>query len=258
MFVKHGDAELFTLSFGRGSRTLLALGGWAGNLELWIEPMGLLSAAWRTAAYDHRGTGVTAAPVESITFDNMVSDVFAVMDALELDRCVLAAESAGAAVALQAALQKPDRFDGLVLVDGMYFQPGSAGDDRFLAGLNHAYDATLDAFVDLCVPDEGQVAVRRWGRQILARCSQAAAVRLYEAMFGVDLRPRLGQIACPVLVIHGDEDRVVPVDAGRWLASQLPNAELEIIPGAGHVPTLTHAKTVVDAIQRYFDAVHQT
>jgi pimeloyl-ACP methyl ester carboxylesterase len=70
-----------------------------GSWELWIEPFGLLSQSWRTVAYDHRGSGANLAPVESISQAALVSDVFGVMDALGIAQCVIAAESAGAAVA---------------------------------------------------------------------------------------------------------------------------------------------------------------
>jgi pimeloyl-ACP methyl ester carboxylesterase len=60
-------------------------------------------------AFDHRRCGATVAPVDSISVPMMVADVFAVMDALAIDQCMLAAESAGVALALQAAIAAPER-----------------------------------------------------------------------------------------------------------------------------------------------------
>jgi len=59
--------------------------------------MELLSPAWRTIACDHRGTGATLIPVESITFDALVAELFRVMDAYRGERCVVTGESAGPA-----------------------------------------------------------------------------------------------------------------------------------------------------------------
>lgn len=56
-----------------------------------------LSKTWRAIAYDHRGTGATIAAAGSITFKALVGDLFAIIDALGVESCVLAAESAGAA-----------------------------------------------------------------------------------------------------------------------------------------------------------------
>jgi pimeloyl-ACP methyl ester carboxylesterase len=253
MFITANDANLYTIEFGAGPRVLLALGGWAGSWEIWANALGILSRTWRVAAYDHRGTGATVAPIESITVDNMVDDVFAVADGLKLNKPVLAAESAGAMIALRAGLQRPDRFAGLVLVDGLIHHERATA-DPFAAGLRGDFDATIAAFAAACVPDgePDAAAVRRWGVQILARSGQAAAIALYEAVAGLDLRSRLGEVTLPVLVIHGEEDALVPVGDARDLVAALPNAALHLIPGAGHVPTMTRPAEVAAAIDSYF------
>jgi pimeloyl-ACP methyl ester carboxylesterase len=66
-----------------------------GYFEDWIATLAPLSATWRTAVYDHRGTGETVVVLERITHDALVDDVFAVMDALSIKRCVLAGFSRG-------------------------------------------------------------------------------------------------------------------------------------------------------------------
>lgn len=255
MFISHAEAQLFTVKFGNASRALVALGGWAGSWELWLAPFGELSQTWRTIAYDHRGVGSTIAPTHSITVQTMVDDVFAVMDALKVDRCVLAAESAGAVIALQAALQQPQRFTGLVLVDGLYYRPKLSEPDAFVAGLKSDFHATIRQFVDQCLTEHDGEEIYHWGRQILERSSQAAAIQLYECVDGVDLRPQLSQINMPTLIIHGETDQIVPVASARWLADQLPQSHLHIVKGSGHVPTITHAREVADAINRYFGEV---
>src|SRR5262245_212288 len=103
VFITHNDAEFYTVSFGDSARTIVAIGGWTGSWELWTLPFSYLNTTWRTIGYDHRGAGATTAPVESITVDTMVEDVFAILDAYDVDQCVLAAESSGAAIAILAA-----------------------------------------------------------------------------------------------------------------------------------------------------------
>ena len=252
MFIRRGDAEFFAVSFGAGPRTIVALGGWAGSWELWAGPFTHLSQTWRTVAYDHRGAGATVAPVESISFESMTADVFTLLDALEIERCVLAGESAGAAIVLQAALLHPERFDGLVLVDGLIHRPAPQGPDRFLLGLQSDFEATVGWFVDTCVPERDCAAVRRWGRQILMRAEPAAAIRLHQCMDGIDLRPHVSGIALPALILHGELDVFVPAESARWLARTMPNSRLEVFAGAGHVPTVTRSAEVAAAINSFF------
>ena len=101
MFVTVGNAKIYATSFGStSSPVIVGIGGWIGSWELWAEPFAILSQNWRTIVYDHRGAGAFLAPVESITFDRLVDDVFAMLDAYSVEHCVLAAESAGALTAL--------------------------------------------------------------------------------------------------------------------------------------------------------------
>jgi len=254
MFIQNNNARLYTVEFGAGPRTILAHGGWTGSWELWVEPFTYLSKNWRTIAYDHRGTGATIAPVESITLENMVDDLFVVMDRLSVERCVLAAESAGGIVAVSAALQQPHRFEGLVLVDAMTHRESPEIPTDFISALKANYESAIGYFVDSCVPESetNSAEIRAWGRNILLRASVASAVKLLEMPHGIDLRPRLKEIQIPTLIIHGDADVIVPLDESEYAASQISNSHLRILKGAGHVPTVTRPREVADEIDKIF------
>mgnify|MGYP002397929107 CR=1 FL=1 len=252
MFVITQDAKIYTTSFGSPTAPIiLGIGGWIGSWELWTEPFSILSRTWHTIAYDHRGSGATVASAESITAMQLVDDLFAVMDAYGIARCVLAAESAGALTALGAALAKPERITGLVIVDGMYYRPPT-DPDLFLLGLHKAYSKTLDRFVEACLPEADCEHIKRWGRQIIDRSEQAAAIALYLAAGSVDLRRDLPHIRQPTLIIHGEADAIVPLAAAEMLAQTLPDAQLVTLPAAGHVPTLTQPNTIATAISNFF------
>jgi len=254
MFIQHNNAQLYTVDFGNGPRTILAHGGWTGSWELWTEPFTHLSRSRRTVAYDHRGTGATIAPVESITIENMVDDLFAVVDKMKIEKCVLAAESAGGIVAVTAALQHPQRFEGLVLVDALLHNEDSSGNDAFIQGLDTNFEQTIGHFVDSCVLETelNSQEIRSWGRKILTRSTSESAIQLLQCTFGIDLRHRLAEIKIPTLIIHGDGDNLVPVSDAEHAASQIPNNHLHIFKGAGHVPTVTRSKEVADLIDHYF------
>ena len=116
MFVDVNGVRLHALSFGDGPRTLLAVGGWTGSWEVWEEPIARLSAAgWRCIAYDHRGAGESPVGLADISVEAMISDVVGVLDAFGVERCVVAGESQGGAIAQYAVARTPERFDGLIL-----------------------------------------------------------------------------------------------------------------------------------------------
>lgn len=214
MFISHNSAQLYTVEFGNGPRTILAHGGWTGSWELWTGPFQSLSKTWRAIAYDHRGTGATVAPVESISIENMVGDLFAVMDGMNIERCVLAAESAGGIVAVTAALQQPERFEGLVLVDALLHKESDESDVAFIHGLKTHFQETITAFANACVPT--------------------------------------AEIQIPTLLLHGDQDVIVPVSDSNYAAAQIPNNHLHIFEKAGHVPTMTRPDEVAKQINQFF------
>jgi pimeloyl-ACP methyl ester carboxylesterase len=254
VFIAHDAAQLYTVEFGSGPRTILAHGGWTGSWELWAGPFNLLSKSWRTIAYDHRGTGATLAPVASISIKNMVADVFAVMDKMDIETCILAAESAGAMVAVTAALEGPQRFEGLVLVDPLLHNKDEGSDTAFINGLKTNFAEIVTRFADACVPEgePNSIEIRNWGRKILARASPESAVRLLECIHGVDLRPQLARLQLPTLILHGDLDTIVPLTDSEYIASQISNSCLHVIKGAGHVPTMTRPHEVAQEIHQYF------
>jgi pimeloyl-ACP methyl ester carboxylesterase len=252
MFLRSTDADLFVTSFGRGPRTFVAHGGWVGSGELWLQPFERLSAQWRTVTYDHRGTGASVSRAAKITFDLLVSDLFRVLDALQIEQCVLAGESSGSLVVLEAALRQPERFTGLVLVDGRAESSNSAGAAHFIDGCKTDFEATMDAFVRACVTEAGADAERRWAKQIVMRSSGAEAVDLMESMWTARVAHRLEQIKQPTLLIHGRHDAITPVSASEEMARRIPNASLVVIEGAGHVPVITRPDAVVMAIEEFF------
>ncbi len=253
MFITLPDATLFTTSFGsKTAPALLALSGWIGSWEDWADSFSLLSENWRVLSFDHRGSGATIAPIESITFDNLVGDVFAVLDAHGIDQCLLAAMSMGAAVAFAAALKHPQRFSGLVIVNGAYYRETPLDIDPFFRGLRQDYAQTLDRFVSACVPEQQSDPIKRWGRQILDRASPEAAIALYQMAAAVDLRHDLHGLTLPTLILHGDADPLVSTASARWLVEALPNARLVLLHGAGHVPVMTRPLEVAREIESFF------
>ena len=253
MFLSVDGIRLHTVSFGEGPRTLVAIGGWTGSWELWEQPFELLTAAgWRCIAYDHRGSGESPADPARITVEAMVEEVFGVLDALDVERCLLAGESMGGAIAQYVAARAPDRFEGLVLV-----APGPTGrhqvDRAFTAFCRSDYPTAARAFVEQCLPEPDSEHLKRWGRDILLRAEPEQAARMLE-MWEDDDVPELDpeRIGIPVLIVHGTDDALVGVDSSRELATRLPDVELVVLERAGHVPTVTQPSEVVAAIYGRF------
>ena len=248
MFIASGGHLLNTVAFGRGTRTFVAHGGWVGSWELWQQPMELMQADWRCIAYDHRGSGASTAPPQDVGPLGLVRDLFVTLDHFGVSTCVLAGESMGALTVLSAALEQPDRFAGLVIVDGVCETSGIPQDR---SAVRDHYADYVTGFVNACVPEPDSEHIKRWGRQILMRADPEAAARMFESHDTPRLAPDLSQVTVPTLVIHGERDAIEPLELGVATAKAIPHAQFVVIPGAGHVPTMTRPAQVVAAINAW-------
>lgn len=253
MFLSLNGARINTVDIGAGP-AFVAHGGWVGSWELWQQPFELMHHDWRCVSYDHRGSGATWAEVESITPDALVRDLMGVLDALGIERCVLAGESLGALTCALAVRQHPERFVGLVLVDG---SPVARRDAMapLIDGSRRDYPETVNRFIERCIPEDDAEHLKRWGRQILLRADPEAAARILEVHCEEGVTADLAGIDVATLVLHGSEDRIIPVAVADMMAGALANATLRVIDGAGHVPTMTRPREVVDAITEWWAAV---
>ncbi len=258
MFLDIDGNKIFSLSFGRSERTILAHSGWVGSFEDWIAALAPLSETWRTVVYDHRGTGETVVPADRITAEVLIDDVFRVMDALSIERCVLAGFSRGTVTALRAVLRNPGRFDGLVLMNG---SSGVSRPDTPLASRvplsRWPGDTHLDHlkwFIERCTPESDSDHIRRWGINILSRATPEAAERLMmvEPETPLDWAAELPRLRLPTLLLHGALDPFCSVDSMRYIESLIPGSKLVVFEGCGHLPAMVRPLEVAAEINRYF------
>jgi pimeloyl-ACP methyl ester carboxylesterase len=169
----------------------------------------------------------------------------------------LLAESFGGAVALFAALERPELVHRLVLVNTFAHFPR-----RTYIGLLSLIGPYLPAspshpisrpirgplFFARDVPAEDR---RRWW-DLTADVPMSAFGRRFELIRGLDLRPRLGEIRVPTLVLAAPNDHVVPPVAGRLLARRIPGATL-IEPPAGHAAMVHPRVDMAEIIERFLN-----
>jgi pimeloyl-ACP methyl ester carboxylesterase len=258
VFIDIDGNRLFALDFGSGPMTFLAHGGWISNFEDWIATLAPMSARWRTAVYDHRGAGESAVPPECITAEALVDDVFRVMDAMHIDRCVLGGFSRGTATVLRAAVRHPDRFDGLVLLNGHgdVREPSLPHRPRVppstWPGGTHA--ERLRWFIERCTPEPDVDHIRRWGVHILSRADEGVVDRLMmvEPEGPLDWALAISKLTLPVLIIHGELDPFVQRANVEYLHSLLVDGRLVVMEGSGHLPAMIRPLDVAREIDLFF------
>jgi len=210
------------------------LEGLGGDIPGWRRNIPHLASRYRVLAFDFRGNGRSSAPDQPMTLGTFVEDTVALLDELGLPDAHLYGQSFGGMVAMQTALTHPDRVRSLVLaathggVHGVSKVPAELAkvpkDKPHLALYSPAFarDHPDHMAEDILVGSQNPQAMHAGRRQ-------------WEAMRAWSGWDHLGEIRCPVLVLHGTDDRLVSVENAGRLAAAITGAEVVLLEGAGHV-----------------------
>jgi pimeloyl-ACP methyl ester carboxylesterase len=258
------NTELWYEWTGSGAPLVHIHGGGFGH-ENFARLTPLLADSFAVLDFDLRGYGRSARPDQDYTLKVWSDDVAALMDALEIERAHVHGTSTGGMVALQFAVDHPERLRSLALTCtvGKVDYAGWLTFEVWIRIMEKLglEDPTLAMLLALqgFTPEfldgpEGAETVETIRKTCAAACSAAVFSAACRALQGADFGPYLGGISAPTLVLTGEDDRMTPVDVGpsgigsRKLAELIPGAELILLPGAGHTHLFQRPQETAEAI----------
>jgi pimeloyl-ACP methyl ester carboxylesterase len=236
---------------------LLFVHGLAGSWQNWLENIGAFAGEYRVITVDLPGFGESEMPARPISISGYARTLDALCDALELDNVRVVGNSMGGFVAAEMAIRSPARVEALCLVAAAGLSVEGARADR-TKGIRHRIENLLFFYVAWLATKFPALAlrprVRRWMLGLVVAHPEelpgpliAEQVRgiakpgfdtALEALTRYPIRDRLGEIACPTLIVWGDKDRLVPLsDAAEfeWLISDSRKLTYE---DTGHAPMI--------------------
>ncbi len=231
------------------------------SFHVWDAQAAALAQRFRVLRYDMRGHGLTDCPAAadgSYTIDRLAQDALALLDALSIGQVHFCGLSIGGMVGQRVAATAADRVLSLVLCDtASRIGPASRWDDRIAAvskgGLEAIADSVLKVWFTQDFPTKsGDVA--QGCRNMLVRTPAQGYVGCCAAVRDADLGGDDAVIACPTLVVVGDQDPATPPAAARELADAIRGARLEIIAGAAHIPTVEQPAALNRLLSDFFGA----
>ncbi len=264
---------------GEGEPAFMLLHGFGASTFSWREVMGPLSEMGTVVAFDRPGFGLTERPMPGewegegrglaalspYSPEAQADITVGLMDALGIERAVLVGNSAGGTVALLTALTYPERVEALVLVDAaVYTGGGTPGWLRPL--LNTPQMRHLGPLVARSIQnwgvdlgrsawhDPNKLTPEIWegyARPFRVENWDRALWEVTRASHPLNLPQRLGEVTVPVLVITGDDDRIVPTEQSIRLAGEIPGAELVVIPECGHIPQEECPEPFLRAVEEF-------
>jgi len=277
-FVERDGIHVFYEVYGSGEPTVVLLPSWSVvHSRLWKLQIPDLARRHRVVTFDPRGNGRSDRPISANAYaeTEFAADALAIMDATQTERAVFVSLSRGAQRGLILASDHPERASGAVfigpalpldpIVPGRepmrdFVEPldSDAGWARFNSHYwRRDYRGFLEFFFGECFPEAHSTKPTddavAWGLETDP-----------ESLILTELAPRLpgrddvlarcSQVRCPVLVIHGSEDRIRPHEHGLELA-RATGGTLLTIDGAGHIPNVRDPVRVNLAIRDFIRSI---
>jgi pimeloyl-ACP methyl ester carboxylesterase len=206
----------------------------------------------------HPGFGKSGGFDEIDTIEDMAFHYLELFDALGLEQVVLGGVSLGGWIAAEFAVRWPERVKKLWLsgtpglwVDEQplpdlfrYMDPRPGNREQMRRLLFADPEGYMAKLVIVDQPDEERLLTAYQSMTVLARL-------VWERPYSLRLASRLHRVQCPVLLLWGDTDRLVPPAYGEAYKKHLPQAEMKLIPGCGHLAMFEKEREFVDAVARF-------
>ncbi len=240
-FIQNQGARIYWDERSVGDPVLLIMGlGYPS--DMWWRTRPVLDGHYRTIVLDNRGVGRNDVPPGPYPIALMAADALAVLDAAGVESAHVFGISMGDMIAQEFALQYPERVRSLILgctaaggptavraepeANQLLMNRGAmTPEEAALAAIPYIYDR--DTPRDRIEED---LAIRRpWFARPEVYVAQLQGILAWEAY------SRLPQLKVPTLVIHGENDRLVPLGNGQQIAARIPGAKLVTLPHASHI-----------------------
>lgn len=252
---------------GDGGPPVVLVHGFACAHDDWAAQIAHFSARHRTVAVDLRGHGASPGTPDECSIERYGADVAEVMRALDLPPALVVGHSMGCRVAVEAALQAPERTAGLVLLDGSHFVAASEAMQRQRFARGEYRTVAEGMFGQMFLPQSDKALVARITARALA-LPEPIGRKVLTDMARYDVRRLAGSLALldvPVLALQttytNERRERASMTVGQrtpyldLIAAHARYAEIQVIAGAGHFPQIERAEETNAAIAGFLAKV---
>lgn len=224
-YVEHGGARIRYATYGQGAPVILLHGGLGHSGNWGNQVPALIASGYRAILIDSRGHGQSTRDARPYSYEQMASDVRAVMDALRLERAAVVGWSDGACIALILAMQAPARVAGVFFFGCNMDPSGTKEIDESDPILNRCFSRHAKDYAALsATPDEFPAFVEA-----------VSLMMATQPNYGAN---DLADVRVPVMIVQSEHDEFITRDHAEYLARTVPGADLVILPGVTHFAPL--------------------
>ncbi|MFJ4283338.1 4-carboxymuconolactone decarboxylase [Streptomyces massasporeus] len=228
--------------------------------HMWDRQIPELIKQWRVFRFDLPGHGgAPAYPAGSV--GDLTTRLLATLEGLGVHRFGYAGCALGGAVGIELALRHPERLASLALIAT---SPRFGTADEFRQRGVIVRTNGLDP-IARTAPERwftggfaaAQPAITEWAVQMVRTTDPGCYIASCEALASFDVRPELGRVGAPTLVLVGSDDQVTGPAEARTLVAGIPDARLAVVPGASHLVPVEQPAAVTDLLVRHFSTAWQ-
>ncbi len=242
---------------------IIFIHGFPLNKSMWDSQIEALRDEYRVIAYDIRGYGDSDAGPEDFSMDLFASDLIAFMDKLEISKAMLCGLSMGGYIALNAAVNYPERIEALILCDTQCIADSSKAKKNRLLTIenirkNGLEDYTHESIKNLFAAGsfqtkDSEIAVvmkmiLNTPKQIIYNSLNALATRN-------ETCSKLPELKIPVLILVGEEDKITPPEMAESMHKKINASQLNIIEHAGHLSNMENPFEFNYQIRKFISVV---
>jgi pimeloyl-ACP methyl ester carboxylesterase len=244
---------------GTGERVLVFSHGILMDHTMFAPQVAEFSSDHRVITWDWRGFGETVTDDSPFTIWDQVDDLLVLLDHLGIERAVFAGMSHGGYITMRAPLVAPNRVEAIITMDtnssGMSLEDQKTYRTLFDVFLEQGpTDEICATFADIIIGDP--VLDAEWTQRWQARTEWSGIRHVIDVTITLDdITPRLAEITCPALVIHGVDDKAFDIARAENIARHLPHAGAAVLVPGGHAANLTDPNGVNAAIRAFLDAL---
>ncbi|HEX6288382.1 MAG TPA: alpha/beta hydrolase [Herpetosiphonaceae bacterium] len=260
--IRANDLDIYYQEHGQG-RPLLLIHGGALTSESWQLYRAAFAERYRVITPDSRGHGRTRNPTGSMSFGLLADDMVALVQALDLQKPLICGYSDGGQVALEIGMRYPDLPQALV-IGGAYRELTEASRTWVRSILGDPQSPEVD--IEQFERDNADFAAML--KRLHGPDGWKTLLKNIKPMWNASLnytQDDFARVVAPTMVLLGDRDGFVPVEAGVEMYRLLPNAELAVVPGAEHADFIFSPENIaivqpliLDFLLRHGDPVGQT
>lgn len=218
------------------------------TLEMWDPQVRAFADRFRLLRYDTRGHGRSQVVDRPTSIEELADDLAGLLDALGIGRAHLVGLSLGGMTGQALALRHPDKLASLVLLaTSAYLPPAEAWTQRAATvraqGMEAIADVVMGRWFTRAFKERSPAVIAETRKRFVANDANGYAI-CCEAIRDMDLRPAIGAIMTPTLILAGADDQATPVAMMEDIRVRIPDAELVIVPRTAHLLNIEQAGIV--------------